>query len=150
MSLNFASFSWTQICKLFFPSLLVGLVIMTLKIWSHFVKESMCLVCVYLWLCFALFKLITELLGIFNLFPFSTAFFLHLLQLIRTWNHQSSHSAIIFWFIILILKIEGYCFCLCFFFFFSFSACNAFLRIGFWKEQINLNFLLHLSGGDKY
>ena len=99
------------------------------------------LVCVYLWLCFALFKLITELLGMFNLFPFSTTFCLHLSQLIKTWNHQSSHSGLqpLFSFDSLFesLKLKD----------FFFPTCNAFLGVGFWKEQIDLNFLLHLSGG---
>ena len=41
-------FSWAQICKIFFPLLLVGLVFMILKTWSYFVKETGCLDCGYL------------------------------------------------------------------------------------------------------
>ena len=67
---------------------------------------------------------------------------LALIATIRTWNHQSSHSGLqpqfSFDSLFESLKLEGL---------FFFSACNAFLGVGFWKEQLDLNFLLHLSGG---
>ena len=66
---------------------------------------------------------------------------LALIASIRTWNHQSSHSGLqpLFSFDSLFesLKLKD----------FFFPTCNAFLGVGFWKEQIDLNFLLHLSGG---
>ena len=47
------------------------------------------------------------------------------------------------WLIFLILKIDVYCFCL----YIYFLVRQPFLGIVFWKKYIDLNFLLHLSGG---